>query len=225
MRLVRLFALVVLFAAAVPTAYAQPGERPDRGDRMIERRVDRLTSALALSPDQAVRVRSLLHARADEARRRSDALRDALDARCGVPGSRPENEQRACVRRALSDLRAETPIERMRRDHTETNRSIRAMLNAEQTARFDALVTEENGRFERRMPQGQDGPPGSSRPGSAPPMRPDMRPGSRPPDGGSARPGAGGQPGGDRGRPPGGQNGGKPSGQGGGRPGGNGFSG
>ncbi|MBE2187197.1 MAG: hypothetical protein IAE99_10540 [Rhodothermales bacterium] len=225
MRLVRLFALVLLLAAAVPPAHAQPGERPDRGDRMIERRVDRLTFALGLSSDQAVRVRELLHARADDARRRSEAIRDALDARCGTPGTRPEAEQRTCVHRALRDLRAETPIERMRREHTETNRSIRAMLSAEQAARFDALVQEENGRFERRLPRANGTAPGSGRPGTMGPVRPDLRPGTRPPSDGRARPGPGGRPDGDRGRPPGGEGGGHGGrgNQGGGRPGGHGF--
>lgn len=233
MRLVRLFALAVLLAAAVPSAFAQPGERPDRGNRMIERRVDRLTSVLALSPDQAERVRGLLHARAADARRRSDAIREALDARCGAPGTRPEAEQRTCVHRALRDLRAETPIERMRRDHTETNRSIRAMLSAEQASRFDALVQEETGRFERRLPQA-NGAPTDDRPGSVAPMRPGMPPGGergRPGDErpGSGRPGSSGRPDGERGRPPGGDGGGSQGGRGGqsggGRPGGHGFVG
>lgn len=183
--LMRLLRLLVFCAAllAPAAARAQPGDRPDRAERMVERRVDRLASVLDLSEAQAERVRALLHARVSDARHRADEVRRALDGRCGAPGTRPEAEQRACVRRAMQELRVEAPHERMRRENEQTAVRIRALLTPAQAARFDAFVREEQARFERRLPDrtrsrfGPLGRPEGKRPPGGPP------PGGPPPGG------------------------------------------
>ena len=136
--LMRLLRLLVFCAAllAPAAARAQPGDRPDRAERMVERRVDRLASVLDLSEAQAERVRALLHARVSDARHRADEVRRTLDGRCGAPGTRPEAEQRACVHRAMQELRMEAPHQRMRRENEQTAVRIRALLTPAQAAAF-----------------------------------------------------------------------------------------
>ena len=128
MRLLRPLFCSLLLLLAATAVQGQPGDPPDRGERMIERRLDRLADALSLSRAQTDRVRALLYARAEDARRRSDEMHRVLDARCGARGARPSDEQRRCLHRALDGLREEAPLERMRRENDETARRIRAML-------------------------------------------------------------------------------------------------
>ena len=188
MRLLRplLFSLLLVLSASA--AQGQPTDPPDRGERMIERRLDRLAETLGLSAAQTSRVRALLYARAEDARRRSGEMHRLLDARCGARGTRPPDEQRRCLHRTLEGLREEAPQDRMRRENDETARRIRAFLSPEQAERFDALMRAERERWERRMnrPSG-DGPDrdhrGQARPGRGGSLPPGPPPGAPPPGG------------------------------------------
>lgn len=158
MRSIRLLCCSFLLLCAAAAASAQP--MPDRGERMIERRLDRLSDVLGLSDAQVARIRALFLERAADARRHLDDVSRTIEARCGVRGSRPPDEQRQCVRLVLTDLREEAPQDRMRREYDETAVRIRTMLTPAQADRFDVLVRAERARWERRMGRpGGDGPP------------------------------------------------------------------
>jgi len=131
-----------LSAAAVAPAQAQqaPGsQRPRaeaRGERMdpakrVERRVQMLTEHLALTADQAAKVKTILTQEGEQLKAFFEKNRPAQDAQ------RPSDEQRAAFRQQMQRIREQS------------NAEIAKVLNADQLKKYEEF-RQRRGRHEGR---------------------------------------------------------------------------
>ncbi len=161
----RLFALL-LALLVVPAALAQPEvreTRAERGERMLDRRMDRLDERLTLTDAQEARIRTIFVREFERLRARAEAERLDTDARRDALRLRHEAEQRDP---AAAERHRTQEYQRMRTEWENVDRQIRRLLTRAQVREFNEMRREEIQRFEERMRERHDGPHG--RPQDAP---------------------------------------------------------
>lgn len=160
-----LFSTALAFALLTTLAAPARAQRPDartgrdrseRAERMIERRIERLDDALALSGRQETRLRALLRDRTRRARREADRVRGGIGARCDAAD---DAARRACLHREAAAHRDQSHREMARRAEA-LDADIRRLLTADQVRRYDVLRREERARLEERLRERRDGHPG-----------------------------------------------------------------
>lgn len=158
--------LVATFLFSTP-AWAQPTDGHQRGDRQqrMQKRLDRMTTELNLSPDQAERIRQLMDARRSNFQNKRERMKSILSeeqlAALKEMRKNRKRGERGNFRERLAELGiTEDQMSQLRAMRQEGKASrkalqadIEAVLDPDQLARFQELKAERKAKHKERRRQ------------------------------------------------------------------------
>lgn len=135
------FCSALIAQEAQPDAGGPPQEHGHRGPGRMDpaRQLDMLSKRLDLTGEQKSKVKTILES--------ADAKRRELFERRQQNNGEPSQDDREAMRQKMEQIR------------TDTDDQIRAVLNADQQAKFDQMKSQQKQRMQRRGGPGGDAPP------------------------------------------------------------------